>query len=122
MPIKMPQSVNDVFARMGKVIRTRHEYSEIKRKGGPEAKQLEDDVKACLAPALGPIKQAIRRRDISATLDAVGAVWKANSKITDVIDKHTSAKNAANAASEALIDDLFAKGDLPADLVKANAT
>lgn len=110
---QLPKPIGQFFSRVGRVIHTRHQYSEIKRRGGPDAAQLEADMKACLAPALTPIKHAVTKRDLGATIDAIGAVWKAQGKVTDAIERHTKAREDATHASDALIDDLFSKADLP---------
>lgn len=112
--MEVPLAVKKFLGRAGTVIHSRAVYSKVIRDGGPRSVQLREDVRNCLINAIGPIRRAVKSRDILSTVDAVGAVWKAQGRVTDAIIHHEKARAQTQEHSDNFIDELLAQGQLPA--------
>ena len=112
--MEVPSAVKKFLGRAGTVIHSRAVYSKVVREGGPHSVQLREDVRNCLISAIVPIRRAVKSRDIISTAEAVGAVWKAQGRVTDAIIHHEKAHSQMQEHSDNFIDELLAQGQLPA--------
>ena len=78
---------------------------------------LVEEVQHCLVSALGPIRRAVKSRDVMSTFEALSAVAKAQGQVTKAIERHT-----ADPRTMPMDDDVMAllsQGNMPVEKTEA---